>query len=57
MLTVGELTTILEDYPSDSPVYCFNESDNNLQIAEGTEPVCLKANDFGVIILTKDFEL
>lgn len=55
MLTVGELTTILEHYPSDSPVYCFNECNDNLQIAEETEPVCLKANDFGVIILTKDF--
>lgn len=55
MLTVGELTTILEHYPSDSPIYCINESNDNLQIAEETEPVCLKANDFGVIILTKDF--
>lgn len=54
MLTVGELTTILESYPDDSPVYCFSE-DETLQIAEETEPVCLKSNNFGVIILTRDF--
>lgn len=54
MLTVGELMTILEDYPNDSPVYYFSE-DETFQIAEETEPVCLKANDFGVIILTRDF--
>lgn len=54
MLTVGELITILEDYPNDSPVYCFSE-DETFQIAKETEPVCLKSKDFGVIILTRDF--
>ena len=54
MLTVGELTTILENYPNDSPVYCLSENEI-LQIAEETEPVSLKANDFGIIILTRDF--
>lgn len=54
MLIVGELITILKNYPDNSPIYCFSE-DKTFQIANETEPVCLKSNDFGVIILTKDF--